>query len=89
MSVRERAVERTSGLLAAKSSDDFLAMAVHELRGPATALVGSAETSRLLVLGLSMARSLARAMGGDLVYRRLTVGSSFVLTLPHAVISLG
>jgi two-component system sensor histidine kinase MtrB len=33
-------------------------------------------------LGLSIARGLARAMGGDLVYERLDPGSRFVLTLP-------
>jgi signal transduction histidine kinase len=35
-------------------------------------------------LGLSIARGLARAMGGDLAYERLDPGSRFVVTLPHA-----
>jgi signal transduction histidine kinase len=33
-------------------------------------------------LGLSIARDLARAMGGDLLYERRSPGSRFVLTIP-------
>jgi two-component system, OmpR family, sensor kinase len=35
-------------------------------------------------LGLSIARALARAHGGDLVYEATPTGSDFVLTLPLA-----
>ena len=44
----------------------------------------SARRSTSTGLGLSIARGLARAMGGDLVYERLDPGSRFVLTLPNA-----
>jgi signal transduction histidine kinase len=42
----------------------------------------ASRTSSSTGLGLSISRDLARAMGGELIYRRLTAGSSFVLTLP-------
>ena len=35
-------------------------------------------------LGLSISRGLARAMGGDLTYRRVSPGSLFVVDLPSA-----
>ena len=44
----------------------------------------AARTSTSTGLGLSIARGLARAMGGDLTYRRSDPGSSFVLTLAAA-----
>jgi signal transduction histidine kinase len=39
-------------------------------------------TARSTGLGLSIARDLARAMGGDVTYRRADPGSMFVLELP-------
>jgi len=44
----------------------------------------SARTSASTGLGLSIARRLARAMGGDVIYQRASPGSRFVVTLAGA-----